>query len=414
MTRVLLIEDDAEVRRLAGKLLVGCGYQVLEAENGTKGAGGVARTHQPDIVIIGVASPDADGYEVMLQLRGITSPKNPPIVAMGDPKDRETALSLGADGFIAQPIVSDSFVAAVQRYLTGFRELRVDCENIPNPSRLRETVRKLECKLPELFEAKEQLEEMARLRREFLRNFSHEFATPMTPVVGYLRLLLDEEMGPLTPLQRKCLESIDNSTQKLRALIDTLLDVSALEMGRLHLYERQYDFGVVVDKAVNETKLLFAEAGISLVREQGSQDPLPARGDSDKLRRAIMHILDNAAKFTSRGGEVGVAIRTVPGNRGEGAEYQLIVVDDGPGISKEDSKKIMEWFYQVDGSPTRAHGGVGLGLAFASRVAEGMGGSVEVHSPPEVMVAGRSFRGTSVVLSVKRSPKMGDTPDRIT
>jgi signal transduction histidine kinase len=247
---------------------------------------------------------------------------------------------------------------------------------------------------------------MARLRREFLQNLSHEFATPMTPVVGYLRLLLNEELGPLTPLQRKCVESINNSTRKLRNLIDTLLDVSHLETGRLHLYERDYDFGDVSDKALAETKDQFAERGIIVVRAQ-PPEPMPARGDSDKLRRALIHVLDNAATFTPRGSEVAIDVRTSGPNE---ERYEFIVVDSGPGISDHDRERILQPFYQVDGSRTRSHGGVGLGLAFARHVAEAMGGGIRVISPPDMVVAGRTLHGTAIVLSVDPvSPKKAAT-----
>ena len=255
----------------------------------------------------------------------------------------------------------------------------------------------MEQKLRELSAANQQLEEVARLRREFLQNLSHEFATPMTPVVGYVRLLLNEEFGPLTPLQRKCLDSISNSTRKLRSLIDTLLDVSHLETGRLHLYERDYDFADVAEKALAETKDLFAQAGITVVREQAAV-AMPARGDSDKLRRAMMHILDNAAKFTPRGSEVAVCVRASPKNF-----FEFVVVDSGAGISKRDQVRILQPFFQVDGSRTRSHGGVGLGLAFSRHVAEAMGGSLSVMSPPDMEVAGRRLTGTAFVLSVDRS-----------
>jgi len=265
-------------------------------------------------------------------------------------------------------------------------------------TRSQKIVERLEHKVVELSEANKQLEEVAHLRREFLQNLSHEFATPMTPVVGYLRLLLNEELGPLTPLQRKCVESINNSTRKLRMLIDTLLDVSHLETGRLHIYERDYDFGEVADKALNEAKDLFAEAGITLVLER-VQEPLPARGDPDKLRRAILHVLDNAAKFTPRASEVAVAVRRGRGPDG-GASYELVVVDSGPGISARDRERILQPFFQADGSRTRSHGGVGLGLAFSRSVAEALGGGIQVMSPPELEVAGKRLSGTAFVLSV--------------
>jgi len=258
---------------------------------------------------------------------------------------------------------------------------------------------RLERKVVELSHANKQLEEVARLRREFLRNLSHEFATPMTPVVGYLRLLLNEELGPLTPLQRKCIESINTSTRKLRTLIDNLLDVSHLETGRLHIYQRDYDFREVAEKAVSDTRQSFSEAGIPLTTEIPSE-PMPAVGDPDKLKRALLHILDNAAKFTPRGGEVALALRRVRSDIDGQDRYQCIVADSGPGISELDRERILQPFFQVDGSPTRVHGGVGLGLAFARHVAEAMGGGISVTSPPDVDVASKRLTGTGFALSV--------------
>src|SRR5262249_41122958 len=139
-------------------------------------------------------------------------------------------------------------------------------------------------------------------------------------VVGYLRLLLNEELGPLTQLQRKCLESIDRSTQRLRSVVDTLLDVSSLETERMHFYDREYDFRELAVRAVREMKSRFEDQGIVLTdgvvitgdasrTESGiTCAALPGRGDADKLRRAMVHVLDNAVKFTPRGGQVAVSL----------------------------------------------------------------------------------------------------------
>ena len=292
----------------------------------------------------------------------------------------------------------------VERFLAGHseRKRKSDPGDDALRSRSQKIVGRLERKVVELSGANKQLQEIARLRQEFLQNLSHEFATPMTPVVGYLRLLLNEELGPLTPLQRKCVESVNTSTKKLRTLIDTLLDVSHLETGKLHIYERDYDFGEVADRAVAETKDLFTEGGTTVVYGR-APGPLPARGDPDKLRRAMIHILDNAAKFTPRGSEVAVELR-----RGADAgipRYEMVVADSGPGISERDRERILQPFFQVDGTRTRSHGGVGLGLAFSRHVAEAMGGGIEVMSPPGSEVAGRKLQGTAFVLSVPTDPR---------
>jgi signal transduction histidine kinase len=175
--------------------------------------------------------------------------------------------------------------------------------------------------------------------------------------------------------------------------------VSHLETGRLHIYQRDYDFREVAEKAVSDARHTFSEAGIPLTTDVPS-DPLPAVGDPDKLKRALLHILDNAAKFTPRGGEVALAVRRVKSDIDVQDRYQCIVADSGPGISELDRERILLPFFQVDGSPTRLHGGVGLGLAFARHVAEAMGGGISVTSPPDSEVASKRLTGTGFALSV--------------
>lgn len=402
MARVLHIEDNPVNRLLVRKLLTAAGHEVIDAESGLEGIR-LAEAHNPDLVLVDINVPDLDGYEVTLRLRGMPSMQGKPIVAITSEGDRETSLAVGADGFIQKPIDAKRFPEVVAMYLSGHTERgqhEADDAQILR-SKSQKLVERLEHTVSGLSEANRKLEEHARLRQMFLQNMSHEFATPMTPVVGYLRLLLDEEAGPLTPLQRKCLESIHTSTQKLRSLIDTLLDVSHLETGRLHLFDRDYDFANVAGRAVAEAGTRFKQAGILLVCEE-LPAKLPARGDPDKLRRAMVHILDNAAKFSARGSEVAVGVRRVA--HGE-TRYEFVVADDGPGISAKAKDQILEPFYQVDGSRTRTHGGVGLGLAYARHVAEALGGSIEVQSPPEIPVAGRKLSGTAIRLLVHATPQ---------
>jgi signal transduction histidine kinase len=401
---VLHVESDTAIRAVIRKLLLQAGHQVVDTNDGAE-AIRLAEALRPNMVLVDVDAPDLDGYAVTLRLRGMSLMQGTPIVALTRDGDQDVSLAVGADGLIQKPIDEAQFPEAIRRFLAGHsdRRRRDDAGEESGRSRS-EIVKRLEQMVLELADGNKQLEEVARLRREFLQNLSHEFATPMTPVVGYLRLLLNEELGPLTPLQRKCVESINNSTKKLRTLIDTLLDVSHLETGRLHIYERDYDFGDVAEKAVTETKMRFAEAGITLVREQ-PPGPMPARGDPDKLRRAMIHILDNASKFTPRGSEVAVAVRRRTDEPERGARYELVVVDSGPGISERDRERILQPFFQVDGSRTRSHGGVGLGLAFTRHVVEAMGGGVRVVSPPEMEVAGRKLSGTAFVMCVPEGPK---------
>ncbi|HJL17264.1 MAG TPA: hybrid sensor histidine kinase/response regulator [Sandaracinaceae bacterium LLY-WYZ-13_1] len=400
MPRILHIEDDPKNRLLVRKLLAAAGHEVLEAEGGLEGIR-LAASQPPDLVLVDLYLPDLDGYEVTLRLRGMPALEGVPIVAITAEGDREISLAVGADGFIEKPIDAARFGRQIERFLKGHRErgktrasqqLRIAGQRI---------VERLERKVVELSEANARLEEMMRLRREFLRNLSHELATPMTPIVGYLRLLLAEELGPLNPMQRKSLHAVQNSTERLRGLIDTLLDVSSLETGRMHFYRRKYDFGRVAARALDQARPRFDERRLELHIEPAPAG-LHAEGDPDKVRRAMVHVLDNAAKFSPDAGQVAVGIdRSADGGE---TVYELRVADDGPGVDPQKLSKVFEPFYQVDGSVTRQHGGVGLGLAFARRVAEAMGGEIVLQSPPSHEIAGCALGGTEVIFRVRAQP----------
>ena len=398
VARVLHIEDNPKSRLLVKKLLTAAGHAVIEAESGLEGIR-LAGIERPDIVLVDINVPDLDGYEITLRLRGMAPMAGVPIVAITAEGDRMTSLAVGADGFIAKPLDAARFAQLVDRYLLGHREHADETGEIRLRERSQKIVERLEKKVGELIEANRRLEENSRLRREFLRNLSHELATPMTPVVGYQKLLLGGELGPLSEMQKKCLTSVETSTQRLRALVDTLLDVSQLETGRLHFFHVPYDFIAIAQRALPAVGARFEEQGVQITVEPSRDTSYPANGDADKLLRAMVHVLDNAAKFTPRGGEVGVALRRgkLPG----GAEwYGLAVADSGPGVAPDQIPKILQPFYQVDGSVTRSHGGVGLGLAFARRVCEALGGGIDVQSPPTEPIAGRVLGGTCVTLRV--------------
>jgi hypothetical protein len=233
----------------------------------------------------------------------------------------------------------------------------------------------LEEKVAELSRANARLRELDAARTEFYRNISHELATPMTPIVGYVKLLADEELGPLNKSQKKALRALEDCVRRLRALIDNLLDVTGIETGRMRFMHTEYDFLDTTRRAIAQVADRFAEAKVQLVDEL-PRGPLPAWGDAGRLLRAMIQILDNAVKFTPAGGSAGVRVRVMPSGH-----YELCVADTGPGVSPDRLARIFESFYQVDGSTTRAYGGVGVGLAIARRTAQGLGGDIRVASP---------------------------------
>jgi len=395
MSRVLHIEDDPRNRLLVRKLLAADGHEVIDAADGLEGVR-LAIGQRPDLVLVDLNIPGLDGYEVTLRLRGEAALRGVPIVAITAEGDKETSFAVGCDGFVQKPIDARQFAAQVGSYLRGHRE-RVAAPADATGERLRaqsgRIVAHLEAKVAELSSANERLRDMDRLRTEFYRNISHELATPLTPIVGYLRMLSDEELGGVAPPQAKALRAMDDCVRRLRGVLDNLVDVTGLETGKMRFIHRDYDFLDSVRRAIASLADAYDDRKIVLVEEL-PRGPLPAYGDSDRLGRAIVQLLENAAKFSPEGGHVGVRVRVLE------ASYELVVADMGAGVPADRAERVFEPFYQVDGSATRAHGGVGVGLAIARRVARGLGGDVRVTSG--AAVAGQYFTGAVFWLTVAR------------
>lgn len=398
MSRVLHIEDDPRNRLLVRKLLAADGHEVIDATDGLEGVRS-ALTLRPDLVLVDLNIPGLDGYEVTLRLRGEPSLRGVPIVAITAEGDRDTSFAVGCDGFIQKPIDARSFAQLVRRYLSGHREPYTSSADATG-ERLRmqshRIVGHLEQKVAELSAANERMREIERLRTEFYRNISHELATPMTPIVGYLRMLLDEELGSLTKPQAKAMRAMDDCVRRLRSTLDNLIDVTGLETGKMRFFHREYDFLDTIRRGVAAYGDALTERQLTLLEEM-PRGPLPAYGDADRLARAASQLLDNACKFAPVGGIVGVRVRVLE------AHYEVLVADSGAGVPPERGERVFDPFYQVDGSPTRAHGGVGVGLAIARRVARGLGGDIRVASG--ATVEGMYLTGAAFSLTVaKRAP----------
>jgi signal transduction histidine kinase len=401
MARILHIEDDPSSRLLVRKLLTAAGHEVIDAATGLEGVR-LASEIFAELVLVDINIPDLDGYEVALRLRGSPRLAGVPIVAITAEGDRETSLAVGCDGFLEKPIDARKFARTIERFLEGHRE-RSDHTEPKLRQASHRIVERLEAKVKELSEANARLEELARIRREFLRNLSHELATPMTPVVGYLKLILNGELGEISPMQRKALVSVEAGASRLRSMVDTLLDVSSLETGRLHFYAREYDFAKVARRAIDEARPRFADRALT-VTERIPKAAMSGIGDPDKLRRAMAHLLDNAVKFTPPSGSLAVEVS-------EDADgFWFRVADSGPGVPRDRLEKVLQPFYQVDGSVTRTHGGVGLGLAFARRVIEAHEGAIVLASPPPAPIAGIALSGTQVAFRVRARPKLPEAP----
>jgi signal transduction histidine kinase len=394
MPKILHIEDDPANRLLVRKILTPAGFEVIDAVDGMEGIQ-KAVSEPPDLVLVDIAIPGLDGYEVTLRLRSEPKLASVPIVAITAEGNRETSLAVGADGFIEKPIDARTFADTIRGYLGGQREETGHAEDTLRRQSQR-IVGHLEEKIQQLSDANKRLVELDQARKEFYRNVSHELSTPMTPIVGYVRLLCDGELGPLNPQQLKATRAIDDCAARLRGLIDNLLDVTAIETDRMRFMFKDYELIQLAARHIDRFRPEFETRGIRLVVDL-ARGPLKGVGDPDRLGRALDQLLDNAAKFTPRGGTV--LVRVGPHSD---SQFEMLVSDSGPGVAEDMKTRVFEPFFQADGSVTRSYGGAGVGLAVVRGVARGHGGAVSLRSPSNDDVDGQALPGAGFTMVFSR------------
>jgi signal transduction histidine kinase len=206
-------------------------------------------------------------------------------------------------------------------------------------------------------------------RSDFLAALSHELRTPLNAILGFTDVLLSEVDGPLSEDAQENLSVVRNSGQHLRALIDDILDLSALESGELRLNCKMIDVLSIGQEVVREARIA-AEAKSLEISVQGNR--AMAFADGRRVRQIIGNIVGNAVKFTSKG---GVTLRIDPRDGG----VTIAVTDTGPGIAREDHEAIFQEYWQA-GEVKRQRIGTGLGLAITRRLVQMHRGFIDLKS----------------------------------
>jgi two-component system, sensor histidine kinase and response regulator len=232
-----------------------------------------------------------------------------------------------------------------------------------------------------------ELENASRAKSQFLANMSHEMRTPLLGVLATLELVRQTELGSM---QQRRVETAWRSAETLLGIINEVLDLSKIEVGKVELEHSAFDLRTIVEEVTEAFSDLAYGKGLELACFVPADLPTALVGDPGRLRQILTNLIGNAIKFTECG-EVGVRLQIIEQNVSS-ALISFEVSDTGIGIPAEKREQIFEAFTQADGSTTRPYGGTGLGLTIAKHFCEMMGGAIHVMSDPDV---GSTFRFTA-------------------
>lgn len=217
----------------------------------------------------------------------------------------------------------------------------------------------------ELEQINKKLQELDKLKSNFLSMVSHELRTPLTTIQGYISFLRTDGLGILNARQKECLKISEETADTLNHLIEELLDLSKIEMGEFKVKLANVNMQEVIAKAITSLQLSADKQRVSL--ENNLPSDLPSVwADKERILQVAVNLLENAIKFNQQNGKVTISA-SVPS---QNSRVTFCVQDTGIGIPAQLLDKIFDKFYQVDSSGKRRYGGCGLGLAISKNIIE--------------------------------------------
>ncbi len=238
------------------------------------------------------------------------------------------------------------------------------------------------------------LQETDQIRSEFVSTVSHELKTPLTCIGQSIAMLCNGTVGTISEDQHECLDIAREEVARLERLIKNVLDISKMEAGKMELFPKRVSVPAIVQKALAVLAPRLREKQIQLAQE--CPEDLHAHADADAFLQILLNLMDNAIKFTPRGGRIGVRARA------DTDAVRVNVTDSGPGISEQNRKYLFEKFVQIVGNKHRPTGGSGLGLFICKHLVEMHHGEIRVESLPE---SGSTFSFTLPLAKDRAAPR---------
>ena len=402
---ILLVDDHEENLFALEAILVDPSFNLVRASSGRAALKEVLRRDFA-LILLDVAMPGLDGYETAELIRSRDRSRQTPIIFLTANYRSDAQVfrgySVGAVDYIFKPFSPEILKSKVAVFVELFQKrealkrqaqaLLLAHEELEDRVRartrelaetntaLRDEVderKRIEAERLVLLESEQRArahaEAVNRLKDEFLATLSHELRTPLNAILGWSHLLTSRKGDP--GMVERAIAVIRNNAMAQSQLIEDILDVSRIIGGKLRLKLGPVPLHEVIEAALDSVSPAAQAKAIEIAREVDDLEPIT--GDYDRLQQVVWNLLSNAVKFTPREGRVTVGLKRVDD------DVVLRVEDTGIGISPDFLPYVFDRFRQADGSATRRHGGLGLGMAIVRYLVELHGGTVAADSPGE-------------------------------
>ncbi len=371
---LILIVDDTRVNlQLLGKILMKVNYELAIANSGYE-ALDMLREVKPDLILLDVMMPGIDGYEVCKTLKSSPETKNIPVIfltAKSEKEDIVTGFEMGAVDYVTKPFNSAELLARVKTHL----ELKYARDLLAKQN--------------------EKLKQLNDLKNEFLGMAAHDLRNPIGSITTTLSYILEYLGTNLTEKQVKFLRNIEKAGRYMNVLLNDLLDLTAIESGKLTLKLMEEDYINFLKENIVLNQMLADKKAITI--DLNYEDNIPyINFDRDKITQVINNLISNAVKFSHGDTKITVDIKS-------GEDFIITsVIDQGQGIPEQELPHIFKEFHRSTVKATDGEKSTGLGLAITKKIVEGHGGKIGVESK---VMEGSTFYFT---LPLNRRVEKGD------
>jgi len=370
--RLLVVDDEESLRITTAAIFEREGYIVDTASSGDEAVDLLSKADY-DLVLTDLHMEGGDGISVLNRIRQ-QAPLTISVVLTGfaSVESAIAALQEGAYDYLIKPCDIETMKHTIRRGVEHRRLMLAEQKARADLQQLNlDLEQRIEERTAELKRLNVELADANRAKDVFLATLSHELRTPLTPVVGWIKLLRSGSLDEKSVSQ--ALDAIERNAWLQSRLIDDLLDTSRIATGKLHFEPKPTDLNLVTKAAIDTVRTSAAARNIEL---SVSLHPasLIVMGEPVRLQQIAWNMVSNAIKFTDPGGKVTITTGL------DGTQAYFTVVDTGIGIEPEFLPHVFDRFRQADGSTSRRHGGLGLGLAIADALAKMHGGRLDAQS----------------------------------